>query len=49
MKSFVLALLAASVSAEANVACKAIEGNAGTAVADATDAATCGTKGTEEV
>ena len=49
MKSFVLALLAASVSAEANVACKAIEGNAGTAVAEATDAATCGTKGTAEV
>ena len=47
MKSFVLALLAASVSAEANTACKADLENGETLTA--ADAATCGTVGTAKV
>ena len=49
MKSFVLALLAASVSAEANTACKADLENGETLTEGVTDAATCGTVGTAKV
>ena len=48
MKSLILALLAATVSAEAEIRCKPIEGVDPIAI-DAYGVASCGLKGTEVV